>query len=82
MMLALLSGCGGSGVPAGTAAARNSFGHVGYDGPCPPSGEAHRYVITLLALSALSALKPGFSSGALTSLHALARGELRGSYRR
>jgi Raf kinase inhibitor-like YbhB/YbcL family protein len=71
----------GDSVPAGAVAARNSFGHVGYGGPCPPPGEAHRYVITLLGLSERSALRPGFSPGALKSFHALASGELTGTYR-
>jgi Raf kinase inhibitor-like YbhB/YbcL family protein len=72
----------GRSVPAGAVAARNSFGRVGYGGPCPPSGEAHRYVITLFALPKRSGLRPGFSPGALQSLNALARGELTGTYRR
>ncbi len=29
----------------------NDFGEIGYGGPCPPSGPAHRYVFTLKALS-------------------------------
>jgi Raf kinase inhibitor-like YbhB/YbcL family protein len=28
----------------------NDFGRVGWGGPCPPVGERHRYVFTLLAL--------------------------------
>jgi len=28
----------------------NSFGYVGYGGPCPPKGSTHRYVILVLAL--------------------------------
>ena len=30
----------------------NDFGRIGYGGPCPPSGPAHRYVFELYALSA------------------------------
>jgi Raf kinase inhibitor-like YbhB/YbcL family protein len=29
---------------------RNSFGRVGWGGPCPPSGTKHRYVFVLYAL--------------------------------
>jgi Raf kinase inhibitor-like YbhB/YbcL family protein len=72
----------GAGLPASAVAARNSFGHLGYGGPCPPSGEAHRYVITLRALPRRSGLRPGFSPDALQSLHALASGALTGIYRR
>jgi Raf kinase inhibitor-like YbhB/YbcL family protein len=28
----------------------NSFGHIGYDGPCPPPGKAHHYHFILYAL--------------------------------
>lgn len=72
----------GASLPTGAVAARNSFGRVGYGGPCPPPGEVHRYVITFLALPARSALRPGFSPGALKSLRALASGKLTGTYRR
>jgi len=72
----------GDAVPAGAVAGRNSFGRVGYRGPCPPAGNPHRYVITLLALPAPSGLRPGFSLGALQSSRALASGKLTGIYRR
>ena len=72
----------GGAVPAGAVVGRNDFGKIGYGGPCPPAGNAHRYVLTLLALPARSALRPGFSLGALRSLRALSRGELTGAYRR
>ena len=41
----------GNSLPSGTVQGRGSFGRAGYRGPCPPSG-THRYVFTLLALSA------------------------------
>lgn len=38
-------------VPLGAIQAINSFGNVGYDGPCPPPGDpAHVYRLTLYAL--------------------------------
>lgn len=35
--------------PSGATVGRNSFGTVGYRGPCPPAGPAHHYVITVTA---------------------------------
>jgi Raf kinase inhibitor-like YbhB/YbcL family protein len=40
----------GAALPSAALQGRNSFGGVGYRGPCPPSG-THRYVLTLIALS-------------------------------
>jgi Raf kinase inhibitor-like YbhB/YbcL family protein len=42
-------------VPASLHQATNSFGKVGWGGPCPPSG-SHHYVFTLHALSELSGI--------------------------
>lgn len=37
--------------PAGSVQSINSFGQVGYGGPCPPAGHGmHRYVFTVYAL--------------------------------
>lgn len=62
----------------------NSFGKRGYDGPCPPKGDApHHYVITFYALRRPLGLPPGsdpqkvvaaiqkteFASGSLTGLY-------------
>jgi hypothetical protein len=63
---------------------RNSFGRVGYSGPCPPKGDkAHHYVITAYALRKPLGLAAGsdpekvvaavrrasFASGSLTGLY-------------
>lgn len=66
------------------AEGRNSFGKVGWGGPCPPSGE-HRYLFTLYALSEASPVQKGFDAAALReamSGRVLAAGELIGRYSR
>jgi Raf kinase inhibitor-like YbhB/YbcL family protein len=69
--------------PAGAVLARNSFGSIGYRGPCPPPGDGpHHYVVTVYALGRPSSLKSGFSADALTALPALAKGTLTGVYAR
>jgi len=37
----------------------NSFGRIGYDGPCPPPGKAHRYFLYLYALDSMPSLIAG-----------------------
>jgi Raf kinase inhibitor-like YbhB/YbcL family protein len=74
-------------IPAGTKwrlQGTNSFGHLGYSGPCPPSGR-HRYVFTLYALRQKLGLPRGAASAQFT--HALVRrviatSTVTGSYRR
>ena len=60
---------------------RNSFGSLGYRGPCPPPGRAHHYVLTLTALPARSGLRPGFDPEQLR-VGALAIATLIGTYGR
>lgn len=56
------------GVAGLVAPGRNSFGTLGYRGPCPPTGaKAHHYVLTLSALPAPSGLRSGFSADQLQS---------------
>ena len=42
----------------GARQGRNSWGKIGYKGPCPPIG-THRYIFHLYALNTLLDLKPG-----------------------
>lgn len=47
----LASGAGDAGGPLESMSATNSFGDLGYSGPCPPKDEKmHRYVFTVYAL--------------------------------
>jgi Raf kinase inhibitor-like YbhB/YbcL family protein len=70
------------GTPAGAVLGRNSFGSLGYRGPCPPSGAAHHYVITLYALAQPSGLKSGFTGDDVSALPVLGQGSLTGLYAR
>lgn len=70
-------------IPPGAVLGRNSFGSLGYRGPCPPRGaRAHRYEITLYALGRPSGLSPGFTSAGLSKLDVLGVGTLTGRYGR
>jgi Raf kinase inhibitor-like YbhB/YbcL family protein len=63
----------------------NDFKRIGFGGPCPPPGAAHRYVFRLLALDTPLDLAPGATrqqiEGAMEG-HILARGELIGIYQK
>lgn len=43
----------------GGAQGRNDFDEIGYGGPCPSDGKAHRYVVRLFALDERLGLAPG-----------------------
>jgi Raf kinase inhibitor-like YbhB/YbcL family protein len=63
---------------------QNSFGPVGWSGPCPPSGE-HRYVFTLYALPEELGLGGGAGASELRGAartNALATVQLTGVYSR
>ena len=65
---------------AATISGKNTFLAIaGYDGPCPPVGDApHHYVFTLYALDlAPHAVQPGLDRDAL--LHAMLRGHVLGT---
>jgi Raf kinase inhibitor-like YbhB/YbcL family protein len=70
----------------GTRQGRNDFNKLGYGGPCPPSGNAHRYLFKLYALDAKRLnLRLGASKTDLEHAiqgHILAQTELAGRYNR
>lgn len=69
----------------GALQGRNDFSKIGYGGPCPPKGPAHRYFFKLYALDAKTSLKPGATKTDLEKAmkgHILAEAELIGRYQR
>ena len=81
----------GAGLKTGVTASddavpqgRNSFGRVGYGGPCPPSG-THHYVFRVLALDAalpLTGTPTAKQVLAAADGHILAEAKLTGTYRK
>lgn len=70
--------------PDGGRHGKNSWGRLGYGGPCPPSGQ-HRYFFRLYALDIPLDLPAGANKAQLLAAmsgHILAQGELMGTYRR
>jgi Raf kinase inhibitor-like YbhB/YbcL family protein len=64
---------------------RNSFGRIGYGGPCPPAGRTHHYVFWLYALDARLTLRRGATRaqfGRAIRGHIVATANLVGLYRR
>lgn len=63
---------------------KNSWGNLGYGGPCPPGGQ-HRYFFRVYALDTMLDLATGANKAQLLAAmagHVLAQGELMGTYRR
>ncbi|MEN2998947.1 MAG: YbhB/YbcL family Raf kinase inhibitor-like protein [Brevinematia bacterium] len=70
--------------PNGMKHGINSWGRVGYGGPCPPSG-THRYYFRVYALDIQLNLPPGATKQKILKAmegHILAQGELMGKYAR
>lgn len=71
-------------LPTGGEQGLNSFGTIGYRGPCPPPGKPHHYHFRLFALDAMLHLQAGANAKELESAidgHTLAAAELIGIFR-
>jgi Raf kinase inhibitor-like YbhB/YbcL family protein len=69
----------------GAVQGTNDFKKLGYGGPCPPKGGAHRYFFKLYALDRKVTLQPGASKAQLVQAmkgHILAEAQLVGLYKR
>ncbi len=68
---------------AGGRQGKNSWDRLGYGGPCPPSGQTHRYIFALYALDTRLDLPPGGDAetvkGAMEG-HIIATTQLTGLY--
>jgi Raf kinase inhibitor-like YbhB/YbcL family protein len=67
----------------GSQQGRNSFGKIGYNGPCPPPGQTHRYFFRLYALDAKLNLPAGADRSQLDTVmkdHVLAETEYMGTF--
>lgn len=72
-------------LPNGERQGMNDFGKVGYGGPCPPKGNAHRYYFKLYALDTVLALPARTTKEELEKAmkgHILAEAKLMGKYKR
>lgn len=72
-------------LPSGARQGTNDFRKIGYGGPCPPPGPAHRYFFKLYALDTELSLAPRATKRQLEAAmegHILARVELVGRYGR
>jgi Raf kinase inhibitor-like YbhB/YbcL family protein len=68
---------------AGMKQGQNSWPKTGYNGPCPPPGNAHRYYFTVFALDKILDLPDNSNRAALESAmqgHILSQGQLLGMY--
>jgi len=69
----------------GSLQGKNSWGKIGYGGPCPPPGPPHRYIFKLYALDTTLQLKPGATKTEILDAikgHILATAQLTGLFKR
>lgn len=73
-------------IAVGRVEGRNSFGTIGWRGPCPPPGDPpHRYVFRVYVLNRRPALRIGFTDAQLRCAirgHVVATGKIVGRYGR
>lgn len=72
-------------LPAGAKQGLNDFRRLGYGGPCPPPGQAHRYYFRLYALDCLLDLRPGIPRKEFERAmqgHVLEQAQTMGTYQR
>lgn len=72
-------------LPDGARQGRNSWDEIGYQGPSPPPGKPHRYILHLYALSAPTGAEPGLTARDLEAklgTHLLASATYHGTYGR
>jgi len=75
----------GAEIPGGGKQGMNSFGHLGYNGPCPPPGKTHHYRFHLYALDSELNVGDKTDAPAIQSAikgHVLADAELTGTFQR
>jgi hypothetical protein len=75
----------GEGEITGAVQGANSYGKVGYMGPCPPKGANHRYAFKVYVLDSMLDLKPGSSKRDLEAAmrdHILQQGQANATYAR
>ena len=71
-------------VNSGALQGKNSWGNIGYGGPCPPGG-VHRYYFKIYALDSQALTVPGATKEQLLESirgHIISEGELMGRYER
>lgn len=71
--------------PIIAAQGSNSFGKIGYIGPCPPKGKPHHYYFRVYGLDKMLDLNPGATRKELESAmkgHILQQGEAMATYQR
>lgn len=72
-------------IEGGAQQGRNDFRRIGYRGPCPPRGPAHRYFFWLYAVDIDLILDPGATKATVVNAiegHMLAKAQLIGRYKR
>lgn len=70
--------------PQGILIGKNSWGKQQYNGPCPPKGSEHRYLLTLYALDSTLTLSAGADAETLMAAmqnHIIAKASISGTFK-